>query len=180
MASDAVSAVIEARRVAIGQSIDYRATLSDVGQQILRDAPAEEHSRLCTPDSADPKPWQWELSDVGLKLIASAKESAVPDREKSLLDGLLRDGVRRVMSPFQREVDASEQVRALALMQCTQERRNPASALTPCATVTGLLLLLQGSPEAELTLVFLIEKALGHSRTSRSRPTCKWDALSLA
>ena len=109
---------------ALGQAVDYRAALSDVGQQILAEAPAEEHARLCTPESADPKPWQWELSDVGLTLIASAKET-VPDRDKALVDGLLRDGVRRVMSPFQREVDASEQVRTCAGRPIpTRERRS--------------------------------------------------------
>jgi hypothetical protein len=107
-----MSAVHEARvRVRLGQPLDYRSTLSDVGQQILADAPAAEHAKFSTDISADKRPWQWELSDVGLSMLVSAKEK-VPDRPKELLDGLLRDAVRRSMSSFQRDVDASEQVRA--------------------------------------------------------------------
>ena len=109
-AGEAMSAVRETRlRIRLGQSIDYRAELSDCGQQILRDAPTAEHAKVSTDASADPKPWQWELSDVGLKLIATATEK-VPDRAKAVLDRMVRDGVRRTMSSFQREVDASEQV----------------------------------------------------------------------
>ena len=106
-----MTAVHEARlRVRLGQTIDYRSTLSDFGQQTLRDAPTAEHAKPCTDLSTDPKPWQWELSDVGRELIATATEK-VPDREKAVLDRMVRDGVRKTMSSFQREVDASEQVR---------------------------------------------------------------------
>jgi hypothetical protein len=108
---EAMTAVHEARlRVRLGQSIDYRSTLSDFGQQILRDAPTAEHAKLCTDLSMDPKPWQWELSDAGRQLIATATEKEVSDRKKAVLDGMVRNGVRKAMSSFQREVDASEQV----------------------------------------------------------------------
>ena len=185
-----MSAVHEARvRVRLGQPLDYRSTLSDVGQQILADAPAAEHAKFSTDISADKRPWQWELSDVGLSMLVSAKEK-VPDRPKELLDGLLRDAVRRSMSSFQRDVDASEQVRAEEQrVRFLQRRVSHARLLRSC----GCLLLLsdalsvsrqlvimhglwivcyasQGSPEAELTLVFLIEKALGHNSASHTEP----------
>ena len=137
MADDpGMTAVHEARlRVRLDQHIDYRAGLSNVGQQALRDAPGDQRAKLVTDTSSDKRPWQWELSDCGLKALGAQKD-VIPDRKKDVLDQLLRDAVRtNGMSSFQRAVDKSE----------------------------------QGSPEAELTLVFLIEKALCH-KTKGKKP----------
>ena len=177
MGSEAMAAVHEARlRVRLGQSsLDYRSTLSDFGQQTLRDAPTAEHAKLCTDLSTDPKPWQWELSDVGRELIAAAEAEKVLDREKGLLDGLVRNGVRKTMSSFQREVDACEQVTHPQLQGLARAWRALTRVL---CTMHVCLACPQGSPEAELTLVFLIEKALGHNSTRypAQRQRCSLDA----